>query len=175
MRPQDIVILLKIVSLGNRPWQQRDLATGLDISVSEISVSLNRSHIAGLIDGAKKNAHRQALFEFLQYGLRYVFPEVPGSIVIGVPTAHSHPYFRDKFVSKENYVWPDENGEIRGQSIEPLHPGVPGAVVKDQVLYKLLASVDILRVGRKREIEAAKELLKRIILPDPHDVIPIML
>lgn len=175
MRPQDIVILLKIISTGHRPWQQRHLATELGISVSEISVSLNRSQIAGLVDGTKKRVHRQALLEFLQHGVRYVFPEMPGSVVIGMPTAHSHPYFQEKFISVDKYVWPDSNGQVRGQAIDPLHPGVPGAAVKDPVLYQLLASVDILRVGKKREIEMASALLKKMILQDPDDIIPLIL
>ncbi len=59
------------------------------------------------------------------------------------------------------YVWPDLEGENRGLSIEPLHINVPKAVRKDEQLYKLLASVDVLRVGRVREMNMAIEELKK--------------
>jgi len=29
--------------------------------------------------------------EFLEHGVRYVFPAEPGSLTRGVPTAHAHP------------------------------------------------------------------------------------
>jgi len=50
-------------------------------------------------------------------------------------------------------------------AITPLHIGVPGAATLDQLLYKMLASVDVLRVGRVREKQLAiKELAKIILL-----------
>lgn len=45
MRTQDIVILLKIIALGDQKWQYRNPASQLYISISEISESLNRSAI----------------------------------------------------------------------------------------------------------------------------------
>jgi len=46
----------------------------MSLSASEISESLNRSQIVGLIDGKKKKVSRQSMMEFLEHGLRYVFP-----------------------------------------------------------------------------------------------------
>ena len=54
MRPHDIAILLKIASKGKEPWYMKDLAYELSISASEISESINRSIIAGLISSDKK-------------------------------------------------------------------------------------------------------------------------
>jgi len=54
MRPQDIVILLKIIALGKGTWQLKDLARQLFISLSEVSESLNSSQLAGLIDYVRK-------------------------------------------------------------------------------------------------------------------------
>ena len=70
MRPQDIVILLKIIALESSNWQLKDLASSLYISPSEISESLNRIAIAGLIDHNKRRINRQAFFE--------CFPNNPG-------------------------------------------------------------------------------------------------
>jgi hypothetical protein len=61
MRPQDVAILLKICALGQQPWQMAGLASSLRISISEVSESLNRSQLAGLIDFTKKKVNRQNL------------------------------------------------------------------------------------------------------------------
>ena len=37
MRPQDIVVLLKIAAKKNAPWMMKDLAAELKISPSEVS------------------------------------------------------------------------------------------------------------------------------------------
>ena len=164
MRPQDIVILLKILTVTEPHWQYRDLAAGLYLSTSEVSESLHRSHTAGLIDESKRKIHRQSLMEFIQYGLSYVFPQVPGTMVTGIPTAHSYPFYSKLFKSELNYVWPDIDGNMRGLAIHPLYPSVVKAVKKDELLYKLLASIDIIRVGRTRELKVAIEELQKIIL-----------
>jgi len=164
MRPQDVVILLKILTSGEANWQYRDLAASLSMSVSEISESLNRSHMAGLIDETKKKVRRQSLMEFIEHGLHYVFPQLPGRLVTGVPTAHSHPFYKKKLVSDINYVWMDIDGPVKGLSIQPLYKTVTKAIKKDELLYKLLASIDIIRVGNTRELKLAlQELYKNVL------------
>lgn len=165
MSPHDIVILLKILSYDKEPWFQQPLAEALGISQSEISKSLNRSKYAGLLAPNGKAVMRMALLEFLQYGLRYVFPIKPGAVVRGVPTSHSAKPLKDNIQSSEAYVWPYGKGSIRGHSILPLYPSVPEAALKDEKLYELLALADALRVGRAREKELAiKQLKKRLEL-----------
>lgn len=163
MRPQDIAILLKIISLRNETWQMQTLSQSLLISLSEISESLNRSRIAGLIDHNKKKVHRQSLLEFLDHGIRYVYPQQPGAMVRGIATAHSHPFMKEMFASDVEYVWPDRNGEILGLTIEPLYPKQVEAIKQDELFYKLLALVDVIRVGRVREIAYAVDELKNQI------------
>jgi hypothetical protein len=167
MRPQDIVILLKIIANGTVAWQNKDLASELYISPSEISESLNRSLIAGLINAEKTKVHRQSFLEFIEYGFHYVFPAAPGSLVNGLPTAHSHPFMKSHFSSELGYVWPYVNGKARGLAIEPLYPDVPLAAMQDEALYKMLALTDVLRVGKAREIILAKKELKKIIEHEP--------
>ncbi len=164
MRPQDIVILLKIAALKDTPWLAKDLAQSLNISASEVSESLNRSKLAGLLSGDKKQLMKSNLIEFLEHGLRYVFPAKAGAIQRGMPTAHSAPPLKDVVMSDDVYVWPWAEGLIRGQTIEPLHPNVPAACAKDPLLYELLALVDALRLGRAREKQRAVEALRQRIL-----------
>ena len=106
---------------------------------------------------------RQAFLEFVEHGLKYVFPAIPGRIVRGMPTAHSASPLDNLIQSSENFVWLDAHGISRGQSIEPLHPGVVQAAKKDNLLYELLALTDALRVGKSREKKLAfNEIKKRI-------------
>lgn len=162
--PIDIVILLKIIASKQNQWFQIQIADSLFISQSEVSKSLNRSSYAGLYDPKGKKVMRMAFMELLQYGIKYVFPQQPGAIVRGVPTAHSAPPLDAIIQSEEKYVWPSGKGSARGQSIIPLYPSVVDAVKLDSLLHELLALVDVLRVGRARERELAiQELKKRIV------------
>ena len=166
MRPLDIVVLLKIIALEKTPWLKKDLANWLQLSASEVSESLNRSEIAGLVDATHRTVLRRALLEFLQFGLRYVFPQRPGALVAGMPTAHSAPVLADLFVTTSDvYVWPDAFGTVRGQAVEPLYTTVPQACKQDPALYDLLALIDVLRVGRAREITLAQRLLNDRLQP----------
>lgn len=163
MRPQDIVILCKIVAKGDESWYMKDLSQELDISASEVSESLNRSAMAGLVTSDKKGIQKQAVLEFLLHGLKYVYPRRPGAIIRGMPTAHSAPPLSDQIRADEQYVWPWAKGEARGQEIEPLHPSVPEACSRDKKLHELLALVDALSAGRKREQHLAEEALTQRI------------
>jgi DNA-binding MarR family transcriptional regulator len=163
MRPQDIVILLKIISKGNLSWQNKDLANELFISQSEISDSLNRSLVANLVNSEKKKVHRKSLLEFIEHGLHYVFPVIAGGMVNGIYTAHSHSFMKEHFKSDTEYVWPNERGEVRGFAIEPLYKDVVNAVNQDEKLYKALALIDVIRVGRVREFNIAILELRNIV------------
>lgn len=164
MRPQDVAILLKIVALGNKEWQLILLSNSMKISISEVSESLNRSRVAGLIDESKKRVNRQNLLEFLEYGVKYVFPQQPGSIVRGIPTAHSHTFLQSSIISEVKYVWPDNTALDLGLKIEPFYPKQVQAVQEDETYYKLLALVDVIRVGKVREINLARKELKQMLL-----------
>jgi len=163
MRPHDIVILLKISAKGNDSWMMKDLASELDISASEVSESLHRSVYAGFIAGDKKTLMKQALLEFLEFGFRYVYPQHPGALARGIPTAYAAPPLSDYITSNEAIVWPYAEGTMRGQAVEPLHPGAPKACLQDPRLYELLALADALRLGRAREKKLAMEELRKRI------------
>lgn len=168
MRPQDIAILLKIISLEKNKelhenWRNIDLATSLKISPSEISNSLNRSKIAKLVDSSKRQVAKNSLKEFLVYGLKYVFPVEFGAIAKGIPTAHSAFPINESIISNgENLVWAYFKGTTKGQTIEPLYKALPKVVENDPFFYELMVITDTLRIGKNREVEIAiKELDKR--------------
>ena len=167
MRPQDVLVLLKMVTLQDSPWRTTDIANELFLSQSEVSEALYRNQIAKLVDDAKRNVHRESLLEFLEHGVRYVFPQRPGAIVRGIPTAHSAPPLSRMIQSGDSiYVWPYLEGSVRGETIEPLYPSVPRAARKDEKFYELVALVDALRIGKTREVKLAAAELRKRILPN---------
>ncbi len=162
MRPHDIAILLKIISLGDIEWLNKDLAQALFISQSEVSESLSRSVFSGLLAADKKTVNRAALMGFLINGLKYVFPVQPGTVAKGTLTASMAPILRDYFPAEDIYVWPELNGATRGLVIEPLYPGAVNASKQDPMLYDLLALCDVFRLGKPKEVQKASELLTNI-------------
>ena len=166
MRPLDVAVLLKIITYGDSDWKQQQISLDLHLSQSEISKSVAQSKYAGLLDETGKHVRRLALMDFLENGIAYVFPQRPGAIVRGVPTSHSASPLAELIQSEENYVWPCAVGKLRGQSIMPLYPQAPEAVLQDPELHALLALVDALRVGQKREKMLAIGELKKQILDE---------
>jgi hypothetical protein len=166
LSPLDILILLKIISLGEKKWFQMDIAEALGISQSEVSKSLQRLKKSWLLaPNTSIVIMRENVLEFLRFGVKYIFPQWPGSIVRGIPTAHSAPVLNNEILSNENYVWPYAKGQVKGQSITPLYPTAPKASIDDRKLYELLALIDAIRIGNAREKELAyKKLENRIIL-----------
>lgn len=164
LKPQDIVILLKIIAMGKKDWFHHTLAQELGMSQSEVTQSLNRSKYAGLIDNERKKVNRIAFSEFILHGLSYAFPQQPGALVRGVLTAHAAEPLNQLIHSSEKYVWPYAKGTDRGQAIEPMYNTVVEASLKDHDLYELLTLVDAIRVGKVREKELAKKELEKRIL-----------
>lgn len=163
MRPQDIVVLLKII-ISDSEWMSKSLAEDLFLSAAEVSYSLQRSALAGLLDPSKRKVMRQAFLEFIQYGLPRVFPAIRGAISIGVPTAFSSPVMSPYFMTNQHneiLVWPNVNGEAKGEAIAPLYPNAVQAALKDKSLYELLSLIDVMRIGKVREKEIALKLLKK--------------
>lgn len=162
MKPQDIVVLLKMVALKRELWTSARLAGELKISASEVSGALERCRIAKLVDNTKRKVNVLALEDFLVHGLKYVFPPQPGAVVRGVATSFSAEPIKSKVrQGSDSFVWPYKYGSDRGQSVEPLYRTVPEACLMDNSLYELLVIADTLRMGRVREMEIAINELKK--------------
>lgn len=159
IKPQDILLLLKVFLHVGKEWRIIDLARDLDLSPSEVTHGLERLRHCGLLDSSKRKLHRAAVLEFLVHGLKYVFPADRGTIVRGLPTAHS---YNSTVVHDMAYVWPCEDGPSKGIAISPLYDSVPYAAQRDEELHRLLALIDSLRVGRVREQNDATEELARV-------------
>jgi hypothetical protein len=165
LKPQDIVILLKLITIGDRQWAFGSLANELSMSPSEVHSGIGRAAAARLFDPQRKVPIIRALLEFLVHGVKYAFPPDKGSITRGVPTSYAAPPLDSLIVQSDEPppVWPDPEGKVRGYEFSPLYRSVPKAVAHDQALYELLALVDAIRDGRAREREiAVKELTARL-------------
>jgi hypothetical protein len=167
LKPQDVLVLAKLVTGHGRRPTMAQLASELSLSASQVHGSLKRLEKSRLIaapaDGGRPIVH--AVEEFLIYGLKYVFPAQRGEVTRGIPTAHAAPPLDRHFAGGTDLppVWPDPNGDVRGISLDPLHKMVPAAVRKDPALYELLALVEALRDGRARERQLAeRELATRV-------------
>ncbi len=182
MKSQDIVILLKLVSLerqshlNNRVclspkhlencYSARGLARALGISKSEVNASINRSIEINMATRDRNlehpKANKKALLEFISHGLKYVFPVKPAEITRGVPTSFAAPVLKNELMSTGEYiyVWPDARGKEKGQSIKPLYKSVPMAIQDDPILYEYLALVDAIRLGNPREAKIAVSIME---------------
>lgn len=165
--PLDIVVLLRIAMSNENEISQNLLALDLQLSQSEISKSLKRSRYAGLLIG-NYQVMKQALMDFIQFGIKYAFPQQPGAVVRGVPTAHSASPLKDEIQSSENYVWPYARGSVRGQAITPLYPGAVKAALMDLRLYAQLSLIDAIRVGKTRERQLAIQILRKQLLNEEY-------
>lgn len=168
LKPQDVVILLKLVALGRQPWTYQRLAGELSISQSEVHAGVRRAAAARLMSGTSAASGRpilRALKEFLIHGVRYAYPPEHGGLIRGMPTAYAAPPLNKVIVQPDEPppVWPYAEGAVRGHAFAPLYPSVPRAAERDSKLYELLALVDAMRDGRARERNiAAKELEARL-------------
>ncbi|ELR72900.1 hypothetical protein C900_00861 [Fulvivirga imtechensis AK7] len=106
--------------------------------------------------------------DFIQYGIKYAFPQQPGAVVRGVPTAHSMSPLSDEIQSSENYVWPYARGTMRGQAITPLYPGAVKAALMNDRLHVQLSLIDAIRVGRTRERQLAIQILRKQLLNEEY-------
>jgi len=167
LKPQDILFLLKLIAIDKKPWSFNSLAVELSMSSSEVHAAAKRALAARL--AVKKEdlimPDKRNLEEFLLHGIQYVFVPDRGGLNRGMPTAHAAEPLASEFVKdiEPPPVWPDPEGEVRGESFSPLYKSAPKAARNDPKLYMLLALVDAIRGGRAREREMAKkELTKRL-------------
>ena len=165
LKPQDVLFLLKLVSLDKKPWSFNKIAIELGMSPSEVHAAAKRALAARLAvkEGSSILPNVRNLEDFLLHGLTYVFVPDRGEMNRGMPTAYAAAPLNAYFVEDNEPppVWPDPEGEVRGESFSPLYKSAPAAAKNDSILYQLLVLVDALRGGRARERDIAKKELKK--------------
>ena len=170
--PQDVVVLVKLLSNpGQRPSLVK-LAVDLILSASQVHASLRRLAAARLVfnDNRDSRPNAMAAEEFLVHGVKYMFPAIRGSVTRGMLTSYAAPPLDRQISSGSDLpsVWPFANGQHRGVSLAPLHKMVPQAALADRRLYEFLALLDALRDGRARERSLAELEIARRLRERPH-------
>lgn len=168
MRPQDLVVLIKLAVRQNDSFTYSGVGRELYMSASEIHGSLGRARLARLVtdtegDGAR--VARELLREFMLHGARFAFPPVSGSLTRGMPTAYAGPILREQLImpNEPPPVWPHTKGSVRGMALHPLYPSVPRAAERDPKLYEALSLFDAIRIGAAREREIASAALSKTL------------
>lgn len=163
LKPHDVAVALQLVLTSALPYRALSQAVGL--SQGESHNAVRRLAFARLVRPDSRTVLRGALLEFLSGGVPYAFPAALGAETRGVPTAHAGPPLAEEFPAANAIVWPDVHGAQRGASLEPLYPGATGTPQNNPELYGLLTLVDALRIGRARERQRARRLLRARLAP----------
>lgn len=165
LKPQDVVIMLKLVVRDGSEWSYPALSYELSMSASEVHAGIKRAVAARLMDMHRKIPVKSNLLEFLIHGVKYAYPPDRGGISRGIATSYAARPLRELIVQPDEPppVWPDPEGPVRGYEFSPLYSSVPSACKVDSKLYEFLALVDAIRDGRARERDiAVKEIKSRI-------------
>lgn len=158
--PIDVAVAIVLVEHPGMKFES--IAQLLGISVSKAYDAVQQLVAVGLVLPEGRRVNRLAFLEFLEHGLRYVFPAKPGNVRRGVPTAHAGPPLAKEFDDGDDvYVWPSPDGSARGRAIEPLVPKARDLPERAPQIYETLSLVDALRVGRARERAAALSELRQ--------------
>lgn len=170
LKPQDLLLVLKMVAMGQGgQWTYNQLAVELGMSPSEVHGGVKRAIRARLAreDSGGRPARPvvRSVEEFVFYGVPHVFVADQGGETRGILTAWASPLVSHHFIDSGALppVWPHPEGSVRGYEISPLYRAAPGAALKDSRLYDLLALLDVFRIGRVREVKLARQLFKNLI------------
>ena len=166
LKPQDLVVALKLVAMRGERVSYSELGKQLRLSQFEAHAATRRlvaARLATDIEGEIKPI-MATLKNFVYYGAPYCFPPVRGEMTIGFPTAYGVSPLKDMvlFADENPPVWPSAEGNVRGITLLPLYERAPLAANEDPKLYELLALFDGLRIGQKREQEMAMSFLEQL-------------
>ena len=164
LKPQDIVVALKLALPSPEGWTYVELGRALLLSPAEVHNATRRAVQARLLMRVGRQAPtavRGNLLEFLVHGAKYSFPPDRTGLTRGFPTAHAAPGLMTLFAATDEPppVWPNARGPVRGHGFSPLYRTAAKAAKADEALYRLLAAVDLLRGGGARERKVGTQVL----------------
>jgi hypothetical protein len=165
LKPQDLLVLLKVAAHPPQRWTYAALGAALSMSASETHASVQRAVASGLAVAPARGQWspiRANLLEFVLHGVRYVWPAIPGPVKRGVPTAFGAEPLASQLTAApgEAPVWAHPKGTSKGPTLSPLYRTAPQAALADPALHRLLALLDALRTGRARERALAAKLMQ---------------
>ena len=89
LKPQDIVIMLKLLVRNGSEWSYPALSYELSMSASEVHAGVKRAVAAQLMDMHRKIPVKRNLLEFLIHGVKYAYPPDRGGITRGIATSYA--------------------------------------------------------------------------------------
>jgi hypothetical protein len=173
LKPQDLLVLLKVAAHPAQRWTYAALGGALSLSASEAHASVKRAVTAELATTEGRGDWqpvRPNLLEFLLHGVRYVWPALSGPVKRGVPTSFGVEPLAGllNVTAGEAPVWAHPQGSAKGPTLSPLYRTAPQAALADPALHRLLALTDALRTGRARERQlASRQIKEALIAPQP--------
>ena len=124
LKPQDIVVALKLLSYPQQRPPYSVMAADLGLSPSEVHGAMKRLQSARLIHTheMQDKPNVSALEEFLVHGLKYAFPAQRGAVTRGIPTSYAASPLNAEIAPGDELppVWPWPEGYTRGVALEPL-------------------------------------------------------
>ena len=102
------MLLLKLaLSETEGPLRQVNLANALGLSQAEVFKAIGRCAESGLLDLQSRRVNRHALLEFIEHGLKYVFPARLRLLPVGFPPrGQAQPSAGHVGGEAEKPVWP---------------------------------------------------------------------
>jgi len=169
LKPQDLLVLLKVAVHPPQRWTYAELGEALGLSASQAHASVKRGVACGLAVAVGRgdwSPVRTNLLEFMQHGVRFVWPATAGPVRRGVPTAFGAELLAGlvNAAPGEAPVWAHPSGKAKGPTLSPLYRTAPQAALADAELHRLLALLDGVRVGRARERKLAADLMRDALL-----------
>jgi hypothetical protein len=91
LKPQDVVVVLKLCTYPDARPPISIMASDLSLSPSEVHGAIGRLRKSRLLHGPslKDRPNISALEEFLVHGLKYAFPAEHGEVTRGIPTSYA--------------------------------------------------------------------------------------
>ena len=169
LKPQDVLIACKLLSLRDSRWTFSTLAGSLFISMSESHQATERCKKAGIL-GISKNrliVVKRKFFDLLTLAVPQIFYAIRGSIQMGTPTSVWAKPLVSRFPRESGddipLVWPHDGGTTKGESLLPIYPTVPKIVGQDPSLYEMLALIEVIRTANIPDRRLAADMLEKII------------
>ena len=141
---------------------QNELAEEVGISTAEANHSVSRCSV---LLNPDFTVRQEPFLDLLLYGIPYFIPAQKGAPVAGVPTAWGCALMQAHYAKLGDAppVWPSESGEVRGMSVSPIYKSAPYVSRDHSRMYLGLAAIDLIRLGRARDVEVAMRVLRSLI------------
>jgi len=178
LKPHDTVVALKYgcIALSEQSTDKangkisvRAVASSLGISPGEISKSNQRLVKAKLIAPVEESYQKNLPYnlvvthmqDWLSHGIQYSVIAESMGVGRGMVTSWSNKAIHSEFVPRElAYVWLTPGGDTTGEGISPIYPKAPLAAREDHHLHYILSLIDAIRLGKPRELNIARGLIR---------------